>query len=197
MEKETLSDCKVATESNDSKLLVDLQSSSILKNNGNIDDDDEKETSSDCKVAAESNDLKSLIEYNSKKQIDEDENETSSDCKVAVESNDSESTGPKDHNKDTINVEDSLSFMPSHHEHQDFDLKFEHVSSLNDDNAERRVTSYSRGQRKMFHVGSSCILLQEQVTSRIKMSYDGPVSFLQCTSLPFNRTKLNGAFLVF
>ena len=115
-----------------------------------------------------------------------------------MKSNDSELTGPEDHNKDTIELKERLSYISPHHEHQGLDLKFDDVSSVNDDNADRTVTFYSRGQRKLFHIGSSATLYEEElITSRIKMTYEGPVSFLQCTSLPFNRTKLNGAFLVF
>jgi hypothetical protein len=189
-EKETSSDCKVAAKSNDSKFLIQ----DILKKERN---EDEKETSSDCKVAAKSNDSKFLSQENSKKDNNKDEKETLSDCKVAAKSNDSELTGPEDHNKDTMELQERLSYISPHHEHQGLDLKFDTVSSVNEDNVDRTVTFYSRGQRKLFHIGSSATLIEELVTSRIKMSYDGPVSFLQCTSLPFNRTKLNGAFLVF
>ena len=89
-------------------------------------------------------------------------------------------------------------FMPTVHEHQGYDLKFDNVSMSNeDDSDDGRVSFYSRGKRKLFHVSSSRFLLEETITSRTRMSKDGPVSFLQCTSLPFNRSKLNGAFLVF
>ena len=173
------------------------QSRSSCKNDRNIEDKDEQETLSDCKVAAKSIDSKFLIQDISKNENNEDEKETLSDCKVAAKSIDSELAGPQVHIKYTIVQQDRLPYISSHHQHQGLDLKFDYVSSATDDNADRTVAFYSRGQRKLFHIGSSCTLFEEVITSRIKMSYDGPVSFLQCTSLPFNRTKLNGAFLVF
>ena len=114
----------------------------------------------------------------SKKNIDKDEKETSSDCKVGEKSND-------------------LKLMLSHHDHEGFDFKFDNVPSTSKGNDDSTVRFYSRGRRMLFHVSSGHDLVEEVISSRIRMTFDGPVTFLQCTSLPFNKSKLNGAFLVF
>jgi hypothetical protein len=53
------------------------------------------------------------------------------------------------------------------------------------------------GRRKVFQVSNCADLTESEVNTRFKMDFDGVATFIQCTSLCFNRRQLRGSLFVY
>jgi hypothetical protein len=84
-----------------------------------------------------------------------------------------------------------------HSLHEGVDLSFVYDSSVESTDNIKMTDCNSTGQRLLFFVSNSAHLFAKTVSRRFKMDDEGRATFIQCTSLCFNRSCLRGSLIVF
>ena len=85
----------------------------------------------------------------------------------------------------------------THSFHEGVDLSFVY-DSCNDSTDNIKMTDCnSSGRRQLFEVSNSADLLSKSVSRQFKMDFEGRATFIQCTSLCFNCTRLRGSLVVY
>jgi hypothetical protein len=85
----------------------------------------------------------------------------------------------------------------SHSLHDGVDLSFVYDSANNSTDNIKIADCNSSGRRKLFEVSNCADLAASDVSTRFKMDFEGSATFIQCTSLCFNRTRLRGSLIVY
>jgi len=96
---------------------------------------------------------------------------------------------------DGINGKSSIDSVDSLHE--GVDLSFIYDSGNETTDNVKMGDSNCSGIRKLFEVSDNADLIARDVSSRFSMEYDGRATFIQCTSLCFNRRRLRGSLIVY
>ena len=91
----------------------------------------------------------------------------------------------------------SLNNAHTHSSHEGVDMSFLNESDMEFTNCVLAKKVNCSGVRKVFEVIDGADLKESEVSTRFEMEYDGNATFIQCTSLCFNRLNLSGSFLVF
>ena len=98
---------------------------------------------------------------------------------------------------DDIVFEEENDRSSIHSLHEGVDLCFVH-DYANDSTDNVKISDCnSSGRRKLFEVSHGADLVASEVSTRFKMDFEGSATFMQCTSLCFNRTRLRGSLIVF
>ena len=91
----------------------------------------------------------------------------------------------------------SLNKAHMHSSHEGVDMSFLNECEMEFTNCVLPKKVNCSGVRKVFEVINGPDLKESEVSTRFEMDYDGNTTFIQCTSLFFNRLNLSGSLLVF